>query len=181
MILNLVIIFIFLFVNITNAMDLLEKKATLENFPKEWEFVSDQVMGGVSTGKIDLLNPSDERFIRLSGNVSTENNGGFIQFRSEFNFEKDDYKGIRIRARGIPSEYYVHIRTNLLFLPWQYYSGKFTVKENWENIEILFDEFKKSNFYQPAKFDSSQIKSIGFVAFGKSFDARLDIIEAELF
>ena len=47
--------------------------------------------------------------------------------------------------------------------------------------ELQFDDFTKSNFYQPQKFNSSEIKSIAFVAFGKDFDAQLDIIEAELF
>ena len=96
-------------------------------------------------------------------------------------FDKSNFKGIRIKARGIPSEYYIHIRTNFLLLPWQYYSGKFSVTENWKVIEILFDDFKKSNFYQPSTFNSSEIKSIGFVAFGKNFNAQLDIVEAELY
>ena len=178
---NLVIIFIFIFVNYTNSMDLFEKKKESENFKEEWEFVSDQVMGGVSSGELDLLNTSKNTFIRLSGTVSTKNNGGFIQYRSDYDFDEGNFKGIRIKARGIPSEYYIHIRTNSLLLPWQYYSGKFFVTENWKVIEILFDDFKKSNFYQPSKFTSSEIKSIGFVAFGKNFNAQLDIVEAELY
>ncbi len=178
---NLVIIFIFIFVNNTNAMNLLEKKTSPQNFQKEWEFISDQVMGGISSGKLDLINSQEESFIRLSGTVSTENNGGFIQYRSDYKLDNENFKGIRIKARGIPSKYYIHIRTNFLFLPWQYYSGEFVVTEDWKNIEISFDEFEKSNFYQPSKFDSSEIKSIGFVAFGKNFDAQLDIIEAELY
>ena len=66
-------------------------------------------------------------------------------------------------------------------MPWQYYSGEFEVSENWQEFEILFDDFKKSNFYQPSKFGSSEIKSIGFVAFGKDFEPELDLIKAELF
>ena len=61
------------------------------------------------------------------------------------------------------------------------YAGKFYVSKDWTNIEIKFDDFTKSNFYQPQKFNSSEIKSIAFVAFGKDFNAQLDIIEAELF
>ena len=51
----------------------------------------------------------------------------------------------------------------------------------WKEIELLFKDFKKSNFYQPSSFNSSEIESIGFVAFGKDFNARLDIMKAELF
>ena len=137
-------------------------------------------MGGVSSGELDLLNTSKNTFIRLSGTVSTKNNGGFIQYRSDYDFDEGNFKGIRIKARGIPSEY-TFIFEPILYLPWQYYSGKFFVTENWKVIEILFDDFKKSNFYQPSKFTSSEIKSIGFVAFGKNFCAQLDIVEAELY
>ena len=63
----------------------------------------------------------------------------------------------------------------------RYYSGEFSADNNWSYVEIYFKDFKKSNFYQPSTFSSSEIKSIGFVAFGKDFEAKLDIVEAELF
>ena len=174
------LILFFILVNKINAMDLLQKIES-ENFPKKWEFVSDKVMGGVSEGKFEILRNKKNNFLRLSGVVSTENNGGFIQVRSNIDIGRVNFKGIRIRAKGLPSEYFVHIRTSFLLLPWQYYSGKFVVSEVWEDHEILFQNFEKSNFYQPSLFSSSDIKSIGFVAFGKNFEAQLDILKAELF
>ncbi len=175
------LIIIFIFFNKINAMNLLDNKINQNNFDEEWEFVSDQVMGGISEGKLNLKSEKNKKYLSLIGSVSTENNGGFIQFRSNYEFKNDNFKGIRIKAKGVPSDYFIHIRTNFLFLPWQYYSGKFEVTENWQVIEILFKDFDKSNFYQPSIFTSSEIKSIGFVAFGKDFDAQLDISEAELF
>ena len=178
----LITIFFFIIgVNI-NAMNLLdykvsEKKIVLE----DWNFFSDQVMGGISEGKTALKKYKNNFFLRLEGTVSTKNNGGFIQVRKEYEIKNDSYKGIRLKARGLESEYYIHVRTKKLFLPWQYYAGKFYVSKDWTNIEIKFDDFTKSNFYQPQKFNSSEIKSIAFVAFGKDFNAQLDIIEAELF
>ena len=41
-------------------------------------------------------------------------------------------------------------------------------------------DFEKSNFYQPGTFDSSEITSIAFVAFGRDHDVKLDILNAEL-
>jgi len=161
-------------------MDLLQKIES-ENSSKKWEFVSDKVMGGISEGKFEILKDKKNNFLRLSGSVSTENNGGFIQIKSNFDIDEDNFNGIRIKARGLPSEYFVHIRTSFLLLPWQYYSGKFVVSDVWEDHEILFKDFEKSNFYQPSLFSSSDIKSIGFVAFGKNFEAQLDILKAELF
>ena len=174
------LILFFILVNKINAMDLLQKIES-ENSSKKWEFVSDKVMGGISEGKFEILKDEKNNFLRLSGFVSTENNGGFIQIRSNFDIDEENFNGIRIKARGLPSEYFIHIRTSFLLLPWQYYSGKFVVSEVWEDYEILFEDFEKSNFYQPSLFSSSDIKSIGFVAFGKNFEAQLDILQAELF
>ena len=57
----------------------------LETFDKNpetrWRFIADTVMGGVSTGKVDFLTENGMAYARLTGSVSTENNGGFIQFR----------------------------------------------------------------------------------------------------
>ena len=50
---------------------------------KEWKYLSDQVMGGVSEGGTSLLQDGDLFYFRLTGDVSTKNNGGFVQFRSK--------------------------------------------------------------------------------------------------
>ena len=180
---KLLITIIFFIIGVKiNAMNLLDYKADEKKIILEdWKFFSDQVMGGVSEGKTTLQKDKNKFFLRLEGNVSTENNGGFIQVRKECQIKDDSFKGIKFKARGIESEYYVHIRTKKLFLPWQYYAGRFFASKEWNNIEIKFADFSKSNFYQPNMFNSSDIKSIAFVAFGKDFDAQLDIIEAELF
>ena len=155
----LITIFFFIIGVKINAMNLLdykvdEKKIILE----DWKFFSDQVMGGVSEGKTALKKDKNKFFLRLEGTVSTENNGGFIQVRKEYEIIDDAYKGIRIKARGLESEYYVHVRTKKLFLPWQYYAGKFFVSKEWTNIEIKFDDFAKSNFSKIGTFKSFSIK-----------------------
>ena len=50
-----------------------------KSFFKDWEYISDNVMGGVSEGKAEILDQDNNYFLRLSGNVSTKNNGGLIQ------------------------------------------------------------------------------------------------------
>ena len=149
-------------------------------FFQEWEYISDKVMGGISEGKAEIIN-GKETLLRLSGKVSTKNNGVFIQVRSTKEISSDNFSGIKLKVRGNPSSYYIHVRTNSLIFPWQYYSGEFSVDNNWKYVKIHFKDFKKSNFYQSLNFSSSEIKSIGFVAFGKDFEAKLDIMEAELF
>ena len=43
-------------------------------------------MGGISDGQAFLDQDKDTVFARLTGNVSTKNNGGFIQLRSTLSF-----------------------------------------------------------------------------------------------
>ena len=81
---------IFILGNEINAMNLLEEKENqVSSFPNGWEFISDQVMGGVSNGKLEIQNEGEKKYFRLKGNVSTKNNGGFIQFRSVFEIKND--------------------------------------------------------------------------------------------
>ena len=40
---------------------------------KYWRYISDQVMGGVSTGKVEFLNVNNNFYARMRGNVSTQN------------------------------------------------------------------------------------------------------------
>ena len=107
--------------SLVNSMNLFDQDIRNPKlFFQKWEYVSDQVMGGVSDGKAEIID-SEDLFLRLSGNVSTENNGGFIQVRSSKEILSDDFLGIKLKVRGNPSSYYIHLRTNSLIFPWQYY------------------------------------------------------------
>tara|TARA_B100000686_G_scaffold80165_1_gene86457 strand:+ start:5712 stop:6248 length:537 start_codon:yes stop_codon:yes gene_type:complete len=141
-----------------------------------WSFIADTVMGGVSKGKLDFKSINNERFYKMQGQVSTENNGGFIQFRTRFKKKlKKDFKGVRITVRGNGESYFVHIRTKDMWFPWQYYSSKFKTSSNWVTIDLPFSGFQSSNWYQSSEFSSLEIQSIGIVAFGKDFYADVDV------
>ena len=72
-----------------------------------WKFISDQVMGGVSFGDFKIISEDDISFLRLTGFVSLENNGGFILARKAFhNIIFDDFMGVMLICRGNNNEYY---------------------------------------------------------------------------
>ena len=52
-----------------------------------WQYVSDRVMGGVSDGQVALEQDGEMYYARLTGNVSTANNGGFIQLRASVSLQ----------------------------------------------------------------------------------------------
>ena len=49
------------------------------NLGTKWRLVTDNVMGGLSSGKLTLDSFKDKNCIRMSGDVSIKNNGGFVQ------------------------------------------------------------------------------------------------------
>jgi len=153
----------------------------LKEARSDWLPFSDQVMGGESEVNFYEMEEEGRSFYRLEGNVSTKNNGGFIQFRTKASFPNTDFSGIRIKTRGNNEEYFIFIRTPATVLPWNYYSASFRATEDWESIEISFSEFKKSSFILPRKVKSSKIRSIGIVAFGKDHFAQVDVAQVELY
>ena len=166
-----------------NANGEAEKADFCEATSERWCFVTDKVMGGVSEGRFEIKVDGKDSHYNMQGNVSTENNGGFLQFRTKINDHPIGklYKGIRIQVRGNNEEYAVHIRTKYLFLPWQYYQSKFFATSEWKIIELPLKSFNKSNFYQPSIISSIDIKTLGIVAIGRDFQANIDLRYIELY
>ena len=149
---------------------------------RNWVYFTDTVMGGVSKGNLEFREGKEESYYRLTGFVSEENNGGFIQFATGISgIPKKAYEGIRIKVRGNNENYQLHIRTRLTPAPWQYYSYQFFASAEWQTIDLPLDSFDKSNFYQPKSFNASNIRSIGVVAIGKEYDAQIDLARIELY
>jgi len=146
------------------------------NPAKRWEFIADTVMGGVSEGDVSFIKEENKFYAKMVGNVSLENNGGFIQFRRKIEQKlKDNLSGIKIIVRGNGLEYYVHIRTKGTFLPWQYYQAPFMAQNSWEEIDISFDKFKRSGIMLSRKFTAKNITSIAIVAYGKNHKANIEV------
>jgi hypothetical protein len=143
---------------------------------KNWEFITDQVMGGVSYGNAEYISEGDREFARMTGAVSLENNGGFIQIRKKVteDFSKN-ISALKIEVRGNNQEYYIHIRTTGTILPWQYYQAPFLVTDNWKTLDINLIDFKRSGVMLSKKINPKNIKSIAIVAYGKEHEAFVDI------
>ena len=155
------------------------KNPKLTNQSQNWYFITDQVMGGVSTGKFTVEKVDGVICYRMIGDVSTKNNGGFIQIRAKLNPEinSKEYDGVYINVYGNEKNYNLHLRTGLTLAPWQYYSYTFATKKNWTKIRAPFEQFKKSNFYQPKSILGQKIKSIGLVAGFDDFKSDICLSE----
>mgnify|MGYP002010417111 FL=1 len=140
-----------------------------------WQFFTDQVMGGISEGNASLVSDKSGQYVRLEGSVSTANNGGFIQIRTDINEGTNEAKGIIIKAKGNGEHYYIHLRTSGTVLPWQYYQISFPTSKNWSEIKLPFANFERSSSWISKKITGEKIRTLGIVAYGKNHNAKLDV------
>lgn len=156
-----------------------------KNPESRWQYVSDQVMGGISEGMVTYNNQADQAgqaYAALEGQVSTENNGGFIQIRSDVERQAvEAAQGVFIRAKGNNQRYYIHIRTSGTVLPWQYYQASFDVTETWQEFKLPLESFAPSGNWLRKVIKPRSIRSIGIVAFGRDHQASVEIAEIGFF
>ncbi|MGB5260782.1 MAG: CIA30 family protein [Gammaproteobacteria bacterium] len=144
---------------------------------KQWRFVSDGVMGGVSAGRLEPAVAENRPCLQLQGKVRLDNNGGFIQAALDVSDEVldvvADYTGVMLEVSGNGEAYNLHLRTRDLWLPWQSYRTTFTASPQWQTLYLPFAEFEP---YRTGKaLDITRLKRIGILAIGRAFDADLCI------
>jgi hypothetical protein len=150
-----------------------------ENQPEtRWRFVADTVMGGVSSGQVEFIREDGDIHAHMTGSVSTENNGGFIQIRMDLQAPPPKGTvGLRLVVRGNDQRYFAHLRTSGTVLPWQYYQAGFEVTPEWSEVRLPFEAFKASGRLLRTVPKAQSLKSVGIVAFGRNHEAVIDVRE----
>ena len=166
-----------IFISRSNGENILKDDFTNEN---EWTYIAVNVMGGISDGGVEFNSVDSNVYALLSGKVSTENNGGFIQIRRELkNIDLSKAKSIRVYARGNNEKYYIFLRTTGTILPWQYYSHEFTVNEEYNEFIMPIKDFKKSGTLLAKQVNPKKITSVAIVAYGRDHVAEIYVKELE--
>ena len=152
---------------------------------KYWQYISDQVMGGVSVGKVTLEQDGEMFYARLTGNVSTRNYGGVIQLRTGISFansEKDgkNLQGVRLNVRGNGETYDIHILTNDMAYYGDFYSATFQADSNWKMIDLPFNKFERKR-YNSSKLDAKNIRSFAIAAYGRDFTSDVSVSTIEFY
>jgi len=187
---RLLVLFPALLITLTLSSNIFADQENL-SFPfnadsgKYWQYVSDRVMGGVSDGRVDLEKEGEMYYARLTGNVSTANNGGFIQLRAGVSFtnsEKDgkNLQGVRLKVKGNGETYYIHIRTNENWSPSDYYSATFKADSEWKMIDLPFNKFERK-WSKNSTLDAKNIRSFGIVAYGKDYVSDVSVSTIEFY
>ncbi len=143
-----------------------------------WRFFSDTVMGGMSSGRLQFDSDRDRRWVRMTGTVSTANNGGFIQMQTRLGAPLPaGVNGVRLVARGNDERYFIHVRRAGEAMPTAFYRAGFDVTSDWRQTRLPFALFTASNQRMAAAVAGADIASLAVVAFGKDYDADICVSE----
>lgn len=108
------------------------KKSKLTN----WTIINDDVMGGKSSGSFHI---DKDGYGVFKGHVSLENNGGFSLLHYRFKeINTTSYTKVVLRVKGDGKLYQFRVKKK--FSDHYAYIGKFTTTNDWETIEIKFNE-----------------------------------------
>ena len=135
-------------------------------------------MGGVSNGTMVREMVAGRPAIRMLGDVSLENNGGFVQIALDLTadgkaIDASAWRGIELEVFGNNEEYNIHLRTDDLNRPWQSYRQSFRADLRWRRVQFQFQDF--TPYRTDTTLDARRLRRIGLVAIGRTFSADLSI------
>ncbi|MEO0389723.1 MAG: CIA30 family protein [Pseudomonadota bacterium] len=134
-----------------------------------WIFGADTVMGGVSEGYVQR----DGNAARLTGTVSLDNNGGFIQMAADV--AGLDGSGLRFQTRGDGAAYVLSLRTTALTRPWQSFRLHFVAPQAWTDVTLRFADVQAHR--TDAVFHATQVRRLGVLAVGTARNVDVAVRE----
>ena len=153
------------------------------SYGASWRLITDGVMGGVSQGQLSADTIAGRACLRLRGDVSLKNRGGFVQAALDTDGDKPldaaGYSGILLEVYGNGEQYNLHLRTADVWLPWQAYRASFTSPAAWHTVRIPFAAF--SGYRIGAALDVGTLERIALVAIGRAFTADLCLARLALY
>jgi hypothetical protein len=143
----------------------------------EWEYVADTVMGGASTGTLREVSLDGRDAVQLVGEVSLENNGGFIQMAFDLNegaaFDASGWSGIALEVQGHGTGYELRLRTDDLTRPWQSFRTQIAPHAQWQTLRLPWSAFEAHR--TEAAFDVAKLRRIGVLAIGSEMKADIAV------
>jgi Complex I intermediate-associated protein 30 (CIA30) len=160
------------------VIDDLSRDDLVATIGTRWQLVTDRVMGGVSDGTLVRETVSGRPALRMRGDVSLENNGGFIQMALDLApdggvVDAGAWAGIELDVIGNDDDYGLHLRTDAVERPWQSYRQSFRAGASWRTVQLAFADFVPHRIEVP--LDIRRLRRIGLVAIGRAFTADLAV------
>jgi hypothetical protein len=160
------------------VIDDLSREHPVSAIGSRWQLFTDRVMGGVSKGTMVRETVEGRPAIRMRGDVSLENNGGFVQIGLDLApdgraIDVSAWRGIELDVFGNGEQYGLHLRTDDITRPWQSYRQSFRADPQWQAVQLPFQEFLPYRI--DAALDTRRLRRIGVVAIGRAFSADLSV------
>jgi len=146
-----------------------------------WRGFTDRVMGGVSDANFDRDEIDGQSCMRMSGDVTRDSGGGFVQMAYYFGESQDAsaYRGLELLVYGNDEDYNVHIRTADCGWHDQSYRATFRATREWQTIRLPWSAFEANGVRAP--LDTTSLQRVGLLGWMREFKADLALGEIALF
>jgi len=107
---------------------------------RSWQAINDNVMGGLSTGRIA---PTSSGAAAFRGNLSREKLGGFCSVRTPFaDWHLEGWAGLALRVRGDGRRYRLFVKTDDADDGRYHQAAICPPAGRWSTVRVPFDEMK---------------------------------------
>lgn len=152
--------------------------------PSLWRGFSDRVMGGVSEALFTRATVAGRECLRLSGRVTRDSGGGFIQMALDVGsaktpFNASAYKGVELLVYGNNEDYNSHLRTADCSWYDQSYRATFRAEPRWQRVTIPWSGFTPHDV--PVPLNPAGLQRIALLGWMRDFRADLALAELVLY
>ena len=133
----------------------------------------------MSRGQAGQAQVADRAAMHLTGTVSTDNGGGFIQMAFDLAEDAGGWTGLELDVYGNDERYDLRLRTTRLTRAWQSFRTEFVATAAWTTIKVPFDTLEA--YRTDAIFDASELRRVGVVAVGREFAVDVAVSGVRLY
>jgi hypothetical protein len=156
-----------------------DSEDTRNRLGTSWAFVPDGVMGGRSRGQMTLETHGRRPCLCLTGTVTTEGGGGFLQMATDLVagsapravLDARTYRGLTLTVRGNGARYELSLKTADAARPWQSYRAPFAAPTDWTTHYLPFSAFTPHRM--PVPLNPARLRRLGIIAAGGDFEAEV--------
>ncbi|MEO7385738.1 MAG: CIA30 family protein [Gammaproteobacteria bacterium] len=149
-----------------------------------WRGFSDRVMGGRSDANFTTATVAGKQCIRLTGHVTRDGGGGFIQAALDLgsrggDFDGSAYTGVEFLVFGNDEDYNVHVRTADCGWYDESYRATFRVESRWQPLRIPWTGFTPNGV--SVSLNPVRLQRIALLGWMREFTADIALAEAALY
>lgn len=176
MAMKILIVCFFSLLSLTTMTDSIFFDFGNEKAGRQWRVINDDVMGGLSQGKVMLTDQS----LRFQGEVSLANNGGFSSCRSSWGqYDISAYETVEVRVRGRGCAFGLVLETSQRWFD-PYYKQIFTPTNEWQIIQLPLSDCKVYKIGRAGKASLEAAAKARIVRFGFITDKQAGPFELEV-